>query len=74
MTWSKSGSVQQRIKLVTQNTHKVLIIPMAEPLARHVESLPVSDDSQAPLHPRACESVLGEDSEGVGEPLQTFSF
>jgi hypothetical protein len=30
-----------------------VIIPMAEPLARHVEGLPVSDDPQAPIHPRA---------------------
>jgi integrase len=30
-----------------------MIIPMAPPLRVHIESLPASDDPQAPLHPRA---------------------
>jgi hypothetical protein len=31
---------QGKLRLTTQKTHKVLIIPMPPPLARHVESLP----------------------------------
>jgi hypothetical protein len=42
-----------RLRLTTQKTGKTLTILMAEPLERHVESLPVSDDQRAPLHPRA---------------------
>jgi integrase len=53
LTWANIDLPGQRLRLTTQKTGKTLIIPMAEPLARHVESLCVSDDPQAPIHPRA---------------------
>ena len=53
LTWANLDLPGQRLRLTTQKTGKTLIIPMAEPLARHVESLPVSDDTSSPLHPRA---------------------
>jgi integrase len=53
ITWSNLDLEKGRLRLTVQKTHKVLIIPMAEPLIRHVEALPVSDDPSAPLHPRA---------------------
>jgi integrase len=53
LTWANLDLPGARIRLTTQKTGKVLIIPMAEPLVRHVESLPVSDQAETPLHPRA---------------------
>ena len=53
LTWANVDLPGQRIRLTTQKTGKTLIIPMAEPLVRHVMSLPVSDDTSSPLHPRA---------------------
>ena len=53
LTWANVDLPGQRIRLTTQKTGKTLTIPMAEPLARHVENLPVSDDARTPLHPRA---------------------
>jgi hypothetical protein len=42
----------QPLRLTTHKTGKTLIIPKAEPLTRHVMSLPVID-VQAPLNSRA---------------------
>src|SRR5262245_45992040 len=53
LRWANLDLPGQRIKLTTRKTGKILTIPLAEPLQRHVMSLPVSDDPQAPLHPRA---------------------
>ena len=48
LTWANVDLPGQRIRLTTQKTGKTLIIPIAEPLARHVMSLPVSDDTSSP--------------------------
>jgi len=48
LTWANVDLPGQRIRLTTQKTGKTLSIPMAEPLARHVMSLPVSDDTSSP--------------------------
>jgi integrase len=44
LTWANIDLPGARIRFTTQKTGKTLTIPMAEPLPRHVESLPVSDD------------------------------
>jgi integrase len=53
LRWANIDLPGQRIRLTTRKTGKILAIPLAEPLQRHVLSLPVSDDARAPLHPRA---------------------
>jgi integrase len=53
LTWANIDLPGQTIRLTTQKTNRVLSIPMAFALVRHIESLPVSDDPYAPLHPRA---------------------
>jgi integrase len=53
LSWANIDQPKSVVRLTTQKTGKLLIIPMAEPLLRHVESLPASDDAKAPLHPRA---------------------
>jgi integrase len=53
LTWANLDLPKTAVRLTTQKTGKVLIIPMADPLVRHVESLPISDSAETPLHPRA---------------------
>jgi integrase len=53
LTWQNIDLQHGEIRLITHKTHRQLILPMAASLRKHIESLPVSDESAAPLHPRA---------------------
>jgi integrase len=53
LTWNNIDLKRGEVRLVTSKTGRTMIIPMAPPLRVHIESLPASDDPQAPLHPRA---------------------
>jgi integrase len=51
--WNNIDLERGEVRLVTGKTGRTMIIPMASALRSHIESLPASDDPQAPLHPRA---------------------
>jgi integrase len=51
--WNNIDLERSEVRLVTGKTGRGMIIPMAPPLRSHIDSLPASDDPQAPLHPRA---------------------
>jgi integrase len=53
LTWSNVDLLKGELRLTTQKTNRLLILPLAAPLVRHLESIPSSDDSKTPLHPRA---------------------
>lgn len=53
LRWSNIDLEKQEISIVVQKTTKPLILPIAAPLASHLESIPSSDDPRAPLHPKA---------------------
>jgi integrase len=53
LTWANLDLPKAQVRLTTSKTQKVLIIPMADALVRHVEALPTHDDPHAPIHPRA---------------------
>ena len=53
LTWSNIDLERDEIRLITRKTGKRLTIPIAEPLREHLESLPGSDETAAPLHPKA---------------------
>jgi integrase len=53
LRWNNLDLVRNEIRLETGKTGKVLILPIAEPLRRHIETLTVTDDPRAPIHPRA---------------------
>ncbi|HBJ83174.1 MAG TPA: hypothetical protein DDZ88_04735 [Verrucomicrobiales bacterium] len=53
LRWSNIDLEKQEISIVVQKTTKPLILPIAAPLASHLESMPSSDDPRAPLHPKA---------------------
>jgi integrase len=50
--------------MVTRKTGKSLNLPIAPPLRMHLESLPSSDDLDAPLHPRAFAIVVRQGKSG----------
>jgi integrase len=57
LTWANLDLQAAELRLVASKTQKTIIQPLAGPLKVHVESLPVSDDANAPIHPRAFETV-----------------
>jgi integrase len=64
LTWANVDLARNELRLVTKKTGKRLIIPLAAPLARVFETLPSSDDPQAPLHPRAYRIVIEQNKSG----------
>jgi integrase len=60
LTWENVDLERGEIRLVTSKTGKRLIIPLATPLLRHLESMGSSDNPRAPLHPRAAEIIRRE--------------
>jgi integrase len=61
LRWSNIDLESGRITMLTAKTNKRLILPLAPPLTKHIESLPCSPNPLSPLHPRAWEIV---DSQG----------
>jgi len=59
LTWTNVDLLRGEIRLVTRKTGKTLTLPIAEPLRKHLENLPTSDNPDAPLHPRA-HAILSE--------------
>jgi integrase len=57
LTWSSVDLERNEIRLVTRKTGKRIILPMVGALRSLILSLPASDDPEAPLHPRAFETV-----------------
>jgi integrase len=53
LTWDNVDLVRGEIRLKTRKTGKRLILPIAEPLKKHLEEFCQSDTPGAPLHPRA---------------------
>jgi len=52
LTWSNVDLQRAELRLVTAKTGRRQIIPLAAPLLRYVEKLPMSDNIDAPLFPR----------------------
>src|SRR5438046_8346249 len=53
LTWENIDLRRGEIRLVSRKTSRILILPIAGPLRRHIEALPSTDNPAAPLHPRA---------------------
>ena len=64
LTWANVDLQRGEIRLVTRKTDKTLTLPIAEPLRKHLESLPANDDPDAPLHPRAYGIVTAQGKTG----------
>jgi integrase len=53
LCWSNIDLAKGELRFVTHKTARTMILPLAEPLRRHIESLDPADDPRAPVHPRA---------------------
>ena len=53
LTWDNVDLARSEIRLKMSKTGKRLILPIAAPLRKHLENLPISDVPGAPLHPRS---------------------
>lgn len=53
LTWANVDLERNELRLVTEKTGRVVILPLAAPLRDHLESLPSADDVTSPIHPRA---------------------
>ena len=53
LTWNSVDLDRGEVRMVTRKTGRRMIIPLAPALRVHIESMPASRDSKAPLHPRA---------------------
>lgn len=64
LTWKNLDLSHGKVRLTTSKTGKDLIIPMAEPLLRHVKALRPEPDQAAPVHPRAFGLVQSQGKSG----------
>lgn len=64
LTWQNVDLEHGEIRLTTRKTKKTLILPVAAPLQRHIEMIPIADDATAPLHPRAFRIVSVQGKSG----------
>lgn len=57
LTWNNIDTEKKEVRLVTGKTGRTMIIPMVSVLLSYVESLPVSDDPNAPIFPKSAPLV-----------------
>jgi len=53
LRWSQIDLERQTIRFLTRKTGKSVLVPIAAPLAKHLELVAGADDPLAPLHPKA---------------------
>jgi integrase len=53
LSWQNLDLNAEEIHVTTGKTGRVVRIPIASPLLAHIETLPLSDDPKAPIHPKA---------------------
>jgi integrase len=53
LRWANIDLPGGKLRLVTRKTGKTMILPIAAPLRRLLESIPTTDNPNAPVHPRA---------------------
>lgn len=65
LSWANLDTVRGELRYVAGKTGKILILPLAGPLADHVAGLPVPKQKDGPLHPDAWK-VLQETGKSGG--------
>jgi integrase len=65
LTWANVDLEKAELRLTTRKTGKRLLLPLAGPLLRHLETLPSSDDAHTPLHPRAFRVMAAQGRSGT---------
>jgi integrase len=57
LAWGNIDLERDEVRFVAQKTGKRTVVPIAAPLRADILSLPASEHTCAPLHPRACETI-----------------
>jgi integrase len=55
--WSHVDLRNGEIRFTTRKTNRRIIVPIAQPLRKHLESMPKAENPETPLHPQACAIV-----------------
>ena len=55
LSWANVNLQQQELNLATQKTGRRVVLPIAKPLLRYLESAPAGDNPTAPVFPKAYE-------------------
>ncbi len=64
LTWENIDLQRNQIRFIAGKTDKTIMLPIAEPLRKHIEALASSDDPNAPIHPRAFAIVTRQGKTG----------
>jgi integrase len=65
LTWQNIDLQRNEVHYTSRKTGRTVIVPLANALRTHVESLPAGDDPKQPLHPRAYRAVVNEGRTGT---------
>jgi integrase len=65
LTWQNIDLERNEVQYTSRKTGRTVIVPLANALRAHVESLPAGDDPKQPLHPRAYRVVANEGRTGT---------
>ena len=53
LRWKNIDLAHRELRFSTRKTGRTMILPLAEPLRKYIESLPIPVDLSAPVHPQA---------------------
>jgi len=70
LTWDNVDPVAGELRIITTKTHRPMSIPLAEPLAAYILTLPAGDRTGAPLFPGMAETLKVS---GTGTLSRQFS-
>ncbi len=71
LRWQSLDFAANEISLTTAKTGRVVRVPMAAPLLKHILTLSAIDDPNAPVHPRAARSSQAANSNRFGDLLSS---
>ena len=60
LTWRDIDLTAKELRIVTTKTSRPQNLPILDPLAKHILSLPAGDDPDQPIHPQANQIVQNE--------------
>jgi integrase len=64
LCWANVDLTKNEVRLTTSKTGRLMLIPMAAPLRKHVLALPQSDSLETPIHPKAFAIVEAQGRSG----------
>lgn len=65
LTWQNVDLDQKELRFQTKKTGRRIVMPLAEPLVAHLQTMEAGDDPRQPLHPRAYRIFVEEGRTGT---------